>query len=86
KLARKIVFPKTYSPSLIRKCHNVGRKVKPVLREVDRVIIIIDKENINTYSEEKDVWRHLLNLRKEDRDKIVVVATEPELGNRYAYP
>ncbi len=37
KRVQKVEFVKTYTPSLIKKCHNV-RKVKSVVREVDRVI------------------------------------------------
>jgi len=77
-ISTKIQFVKTYTPSLIKKCHNV-RKVKSVIREVDRVLIIIDKENIYDYDENKEIWRHLSRLKSEDKSKIVVIATEPEI-------
>ena len=51
KRIQKVEFVKTYTPSLIKKCHNV-RKVKPVIR--DRILIIIDKENTYNYDEDKD--------------------------------
>lgn len=66
------------TPALIEKCHNV-RKVKPVIREVDRILIIIDKENTYNYDEDKEIWGHLGRLKDEDRSKIVVIATEPEI-------
>jgi hypothetical protein len=78
KRVQKVEFVKTYTPSLIKKCHNV-RKVKSVIREVDRVLIIIDKENTYNYDENKDIWRHLSGLKNEDKKKIVVIATEPEI-------
>jgi len=76
KRIQKVEFVKTYTPSLIKKCHNV-RKVKPVIR--DRILIIIDKENTYNYDEDKEIWRHLGRLKDEDRSKIVVIATEPEI-------
>ncbi len=78
KRIQKVEFVRTYTPSLIKKCHNV-RKVKSVVREVDKVLIIIDKENIYNYDEDKDIWRHLSGLKSEDKGKIVVIATEPEI-------
>ncbi len=78
KRIQKVEFVRTYTPSLIKKCHNV-RKVKSVVREVDRVLIIIDKENTYNYDENKDIWRHLSGLKSEDKSKIVVIATEPEI-------
>jgi len=62
--------------ALIKKCHNV-RKVLAVIREVDRVLILIDKENEYEYDEREHIWRHLKGLKGRDRSKVVVVATEP---------
>ncbi len=42
-------------------------------------MIIIDKEDTYNYDENKDVWRHLGGLKNEDKSKIVVIATEPEM-------
>ncbi len=42
-------------------------------------MIIIDKEDTYNYDENKDVWRHLSGLKNEDKSKIVVIATEPEM-------
>lgn len=68
------------SPALIKKCNESKfRKVKSVVREVDKVLIIIDKENIYNYDEDKDIWRHLSGLKSEDKSKIVVIATGPEI-------
>ena len=72
----KIEYQKLYEPAHIRKCHNV-KKVKAVIREVDRVLIVIDKENSDSYDENKEIWRHLKDLKDEDRAKITVIATEP---------
>ena len=77
-ISTKIEFAKLHTPSLIKKCHNV-RKVLSVIRDVDRVLILIDKENSDEYDEDRDVWRHLRNLKEQDRRKIVVIATEPEI-------
>ena len=74
----KIEFVRKYTPSLIEKCHNVGSKVRAIVREVNRVIIVIDKENPN-YDEDKEIWRHLKNLKSKDKRKIVVISTEPEI-------
>jgi len=62
--------------ALIKKCHNV-RKVLAVIREVDRVLVLIDKENELEYDEHKLIWGHLKGLKESDRSKVVVVATEP---------
>ncbi len=68
------------SPALIKKCNESKfRKVKSVIREVDRVLIIIDKENTYNYDENKDIWRHLSGLKNEDKSKIVVIPMEPEI-------
>lgn len=77
-VSTKIEFVKTYTPALIKKCHNV-RKVRSVIREVDRILIIIDKENIDEFDERDAIWRHLRNLKDSDRKKIIVIATEPEI-------
>ncbi len=71
----KIKFFTSYTPALIKKFHNV-RKVSSVVRDVDRILIIIDKEK---YDENKEIWRHLRNLKEHDRRKIIVIATEPEI-------
>jgi len=63
--------------ALIKKCHNVRNKVLAVIREVDRVLILIDKENEYEYDEREHIWRHLKGLKESDRSKVVVVATEP---------
>ena len=63
--------------SLIKRCHNVGSKVKSVVRDVDKVIIVIDKENSREYDENREIWRHLEELSKIDKKKIVVIATDP---------
>jgi len=69
---------KTYTPSQIRKCHRkFGKKVKSVVRDADRIIIVIDKENDIKYDEENQIWRHLKDLKETDKKKIVVIATEP---------
>ncbi len=77
-ISTKIEFAKLHTPSLIKKCHNV-RKVLSVVRDVDRILILIDKENSDEYDEDRDVWRHLRNLKEQDKRKIVVIATEPEI-------
>jgi|GEM_PF-1371329 hypothetical protein len=77
-ISTKIQFAKTYTPALIKKCHNV-RKVCSVVRDVDRVLIVIDKESVDNYDEYEDIWKHLKNLKDYDREKIVVIATEPEI-------
>lgn len=76
-LKGNIEFVRSYTPSLIKKCHNVGIKVKSVIREVDRVIVVIDKENVYNYNEEMEIWRHLKNLSSKDKSKISIIATEP---------
>ena len=73
---KNIVFARTYTPALIKKCHNV-RKVKSVVKDVDKVIIIVDKENESEYDEYEEIWRHLKNLGDEDKKKIAVIAAEP---------
>jgi len=75
-LNRRIEFAKPHTPSLIKKCHNV-RKVKTVVREVDKVLIVIDKEKVDEYDENREIWKHLKGLSKADKAKIVVIATEP---------
>ncbi len=75
-LKKKIEFAKPYTPSLIKKCHNV-RKVKTVVKEVDKVLIVIDKENVSKYDEYREIWRHLEGLDETDKSKITVIATEP---------
>lgn len=75
-VGRKIKFAKTHTPSLIKKCHNVG-KVKTIVRDVDRVLIVIDKENTGKYDENREIWRHLKRLNEADKTKIIVIATEP---------
>ncbi len=75
-LKRKIEFIKPHTSLLIKKCHNV-RKVKSVIREVDKVLIVIDKENVNKYNEYREIWRHLKGLDETDKAKISVIATEP---------
>ena len=74
-----IQFARTHTPSLIEKCHNVGNKIKSIIRDVDRVIIVIDKENIREYDENKEIWRHLRELKEKDKRKIFVVSNEPEI-------
>ncbi len=61
----EIEYQKLYEPAHIKKCHNV-RKVKAVIREVDRVLIVIDKENSDSYDENREVWRHLSKLSDKD--------------------
>ena len=78
-LIEKAQFVRTHTPSLIEKCHNVGSKIKSILGEVDRVIIIIDKENLREYDEDKEVWKHLRGLKEKDKRKIFVISTEPEI-------
>ena len=75
-LKEKIEFAKPHTPSLIKKCHNVS-KVKAVVREVDKVLIVIDKENVSEYDEDREIWKHLKGLSKADKAKIAVIATEP---------
>ncbi len=75
-MERKIEFVRIHTPSLIKKCHNVS-KVKAVVREADKILIIIDKENAEKYDENREVWRHLKKLTEPDKKKIVVIATEP---------
>jgi hypothetical protein len=68
------------SPALIKKCNESKfRKVRSVIKEVDRVLIIIDKEKTYNYDENKAVWQHLSGLKNEYLRKIVVIATEPEI-------
>lgn len=79
KFIKKIEY-KPRNPSLIKKCHNVEAKVNSVVRDVERVIIVVDKEDTTIYDENKDIWRHLKNLKGKDKDKIHIIATEPEIG------
>ena len=67
------------NPALIKKCHNVGRKVKAVVKDVDRVLLVIDKEDTYNYDENREIWRHLKDLKEEYRKKIRVIALEPEI-------
>ena len=67
------------NPALIKKCHNVGRKVKAVVKDVDRVLIVIDKEDTYNYDEDREIWRHLRDLKEDYRRKIRVIALEPEI-------
>ena len=80
-ISRNIEFARSYTSALIKKCNyvSVGRKVKSVIRDVDRVVLVIDKENSYTYDENKEIWKHLKDLKEEDRRKVHVVATEPEI-------
>jgi hypothetical protein len=52
------------NPALIKKCHNVGRKVKAVVKDVDRVLLVIDKEDTYNYDENREIWRHLKDLKE----------------------
>ena len=76
-----IEFARSHTSALIRKCNNVSvsRKVKAVIRDVDRIIIVIDKENTYDYDENREIWRHLKDLKEEDIQKVHVIATEPEI-------
>jgi hypothetical protein len=67
------------NPALIKKCHNVGKKVKAIIKDVDRVLIVIDKEDSYNYDENREIWRHLKDLKEEYRKKIRVIALEPEI-------
>ncbi|MDI3498954.1 hypothetical protein [Archaeoglobus sp.] len=78
KIVPAVEFASTYTPKHIKKCHNVS-KVKSVVRDVDRVLIIIDKENNYEYDENRDIWRHLKGLKEQDKVKITIIATEPEI-------
>ncbi len=77
-IINKIEFVRIHTPGYIEKCHNVGNKVKTVVKDTDRIIILIDKEDLN-YDENKEIWRHLKNLKDEDKKKIFVISTQPEI-------
>jgi len=76
KYIQSFEYVKAYMPAQIEKCHNV-KKIKSVLKEADRIVVVIDKENEREYDEEDQIWKHLKELKEEDRRKIAIIATEP---------
>ncbi len=84
-VSTKIEFVKTYTPALIKKCHNV-RKVRSVIREVDRILIIIDKENIDEFDELNAIWRHLRNLKDSEGRRLSLSPPSRKSRSGYVCP